>query len=316
MTNTPNAQKSAVVNSKLVNLFYKINRNRFIYLLLLPAVVLTIIFSYLPMTGLKMAFQDYNIYNPDASTFIGLQNFKDIFTIQECVDGIKNTIIIAILTTVICFPLTIVFALLLNEIRNKYFKKVIQTVSYLPHFLSWISVIGIVTSLYSQSGIINDMMVMITGGSWERTSLLAVEDFFFADVVILNLWKSIGWNSIVFLAAITGIDEGLYEAAKLDGANRLQQVIHITVPSIMPTIMIMLLWRIASLFTDNFELIYGLQNPFVNIEVIGTIIYKNGIAGGNYQMTTAFGLMQGVVNFAMLVVANYISKKGTDVGIF
>ncbi len=314
--NSTNLGKGTTFNSKLVNLMYKINRNKFIYLLLLPSVVLTFIFSYMPMSGLKMAFQNYNIFNPEASTFIGLQNFKDIFTIQECVEGIKNTIIIAILTTVICFPLTIVFALLLNEIKNKYFKKVIQTVSYLPHFLSWISVIGIVTSLYSQSGIINDLMCTLTGGAWERTSLLAVESFFFPDVVILNIWKSIGWNSIVFLAAITGIDEGLYEAARLDGANRFQQVINITVPSILPTIMIMLLWRIASLFTDNFELIYGLQNPFVNVEVIGTIIYKNGIAGGNYQMTTAFGLMQGLVNFLLLVGANYLSKKGTDVGIF
>ncbi len=311
--NIVKAQKGGFINS---NLFKQIKRNKFLYLLLLPATALVIIFCYLPMEGIKMAFQDYNIYSPELSTWIGLKNFKDILTIKECVDGIKNTMLISLLSIVICFPLTIVFALLINELKNAYFKKVIQTVSYLPHFLSWISVIGIVTSLYSEYGVINDLLVMITGGAHERTTYLAQQGFFIPNVIILTTWKTIGWNSVIFLAAITGIDPGLYEAATIDGASKLKQVIHITLPGILPTIMIMLLWRIAALFGDNFELIYGLQNPFVNVEVIGTVIYKNGIAGGNYQLTTAFGLMQGVVNFIFLLGANYLSKKGTDVGIF
>ena len=311
--NDVKTQKGGFFNS---NLFKQIKRYKFIYLLLLPATALVIIFNYLPMTGIKMAFQDYNIYDPAASEWIGLTNFKDIFTIQECIDGIVNTVKIGLLSIVICYPLTIAFALLINEIKNTYFKKVIQTVSYLPHFLSWISVIGIITTLYSQQGLINDFLVWITGGEFERTSLLALQKFFVPDVIILTLWKTIGWNSVIFLAAITGIDQGLYEAAMIDGASRFKRVWHITIPGIIPTIMIMLLWRIAALFGDNFELIYGLQNPFVNVEVIGTVIYKNGIAGGNYQMTTAFGLMQGLVNLAFLLGANAISKKATEVGIF
>lgn len=294
----------------------QIKRFKFLYLLLLPATVLVIIFAYVPMTGIKMAFQDYNIYDPSASTFVGLQNFKDIFSIRECIDGIKNTVIISLLSLFICYPITIAFALLLNEIRNAMFKKVVQTVSYLPYFLSWISVIGIVTSMYSQYGIVNDILVKITGGAWERTLLLANQSFFIPNVIILSTWKEIGWGSIVFLAAITGVDQGLYEAAMIDGASKFKRVWHITIPGILPTIMIMLLWKIAALFGDNFELIYGLQNPFVNFEVIGTVIYKNGIAGGNYQMTTAFGLMQGLVNFTLLIGANLLSKKATDVGIF
>lgn len=298
------------------DLFKQLARHKFIYLLLLPATFFVILFSYVPMTGLKMAFQDYNIYVPEASEWIGLQNFRDIFSIKECIDGIKNTFIIGILSLVICYPITIIFALLLNELRNSIFKKVVQTISYLPHFLSWISVIGIVTSIYSQHGIVNDILVAITGGAHERVLYLAEQWFFIPNVIILTLWKTLGWNSVIFLAAMTGIDNSLYEAAEIDGASRFKQVLHITIPGIMPTIMIMLLWRIAALFTDNFELIYGLQNSFVNVEVIGTIIYKNGIAGGNYQMTTAFGLMQGIVNFVFLIGANYLSKKGTDVGIF
>lgn len=306
-------QKKGLLNRTLIK---QIMRYRFLYLLLLPSTVLVIIFSYLPMGGLRMAFQDYNIYSPELSTWIGFKNFKDIFTIKEFVDGIKNTVVISCLSLVICFPITIVFALLINEIKNTYFKKVVQTVSYLPHFLSWISVIGIVTSLYSEYGIINDLLVTLTGGAWERILFLAKQEFFIPDVIILETWKTIGWNSVVFLAAITGIDQGLYEAATIDGASKFKQVLHITLPSILPTIMIMLLWKVAVLFNDNFELVYGLQNAFVNVETIGTVIYKNGIAGGNYQLSTAFGLMQGLVNFAFLLAVNWLSKKTTDVGIF
>ena len=246
------ARKASFTDSDLLK---QLVRYRFIYLLLLPATFFVILFSYVPMTGIKMAFQDYNIYDPAASTWIGLENFKEIFRIKECINGIKNTFIIGILSLVICYPLTIIFALLLNEIRNSIFKKVVQTISYLPHFLSWISVIGIVTSIYSQYGLVNDVMVALTGGAHERVSFLAVQDFFIPNVIILTLWKTIGWNSVIFLAAMTGIDQSLYEAAEIDGASKFSRVLHITIPGIMPTIMIMLLWRIAALFTDNFELI-------------------------------------------------------------
>lgn len=302
--------------SKTKKLLLEIWKHRFIYCLILPATVLVFIFSYMPMTGLKMAFQNYNVYNPSASTWAGLQNFKEIFKMKDGVSSIFTTLKISLLSTGICFPLTIVFALMLNEIRNTYFKKVIQTVSYLPHFLSWISIIGIVATLYSTEGIINDMLAKILGSSYERTNLMAVQGFFIPDVIILSTWKTIGWNSIVFLAAITGIDQSLYEAAKLDGAGKFRQVWHITIPGILPTIVIMFLWRVAALFGDDFELIFGLQNAFVNVETIGTVIYKNGIAGGNYQVSTAFGLMQGLVNVTFLLIANTFSKKITEVGIF
>ncbi len=313
MNNVKTQTKSKFTESAL---WKQIMRYRFLYLLLLPSVVLVIIFQYGPMWGIKMAFQDYRPLNPSASEWVGLKHFINIFKMPETMTAIKNTMTISLLNLMISYPLSIIFALLLNELRNAAFKKVVQTVSYLPHFLSWISVIGIITSLYAEHGMINDLLVNITGGAWERESLLAKQGFFIPDVLILMVWKGLGWNSIVFLAAITGIDQGLYEAAMIDGASKFRRVLHITIPGILPTIMIMLLWKIAALFADNFELIYGLQNAYVDVEVIGTYVFKKGIQGGKYDIATAFGLMRGVINFTFLLVANWISKKTTDVGMF
>lgn len=293
----------------------EVNKNRFIYLLLLPSIILVLVFSYAPLGGIKIAFQDYNIYNPDASEWVGMKNFIQIFRSPDTLKAVWNTLTIGFLNIGICFPLTILFALLLNEITNGVFKRVAQTISYLPHFLSWISIIGIATSLYAKSGIINDLIVFFTGNQ-ERTLFLAQQSFFVPNVLILTLWQSIGWGSIIYLAAISGVDEALYEAAMLDGAGRLRQVWHVTLPGILPTIVIMLIWKCGSLFKDNFELIYGLQNAFVDFETIQTIVYKQGISGGNYQLTTAFGLFQGVVNFIFLFVVNFFAKKTTEVGVF
>ena len=313
MNNVKAQQKSKFTESAL---WKQIVRYKFLYLLLLPAVVTSIIFQYGPMPGIRMAFQDYKALNPSASQWVGLKHFISIFQMPETMTAIKNTMTISLLNLVIAYPLTIIFSLLLNELRNAAFKKVVQTISYLPHFLSWISVIGIITSLYAEHGMINDLMVKLTAGGWERESFLAKQAFFIPDVLILSIWKGLGWSSIVFLAAITGIDQGLYEAAMIDGASKLRRVWHITLPGILPTIMIMLLWKMAALFADNFELIFGLQNAYVNVEVIGTYVFKKGIQGGKYDIATAFGLMQGLINFSFLLVSNWISKKLTDVGMF
>ncbi len=291
----------------------EINKNKFTYLLLLPAFALVILFCYVPFAGVKIAFQDYNVYRPELSEWVGFANFKDILTNDGMLKAIWNTFYLSILSLVICFPAGIVFALLLNELKAGKFKKTVQTISYLPHFLSWISVIGIVTTLYSQSGIINDICVML--GAKERIMFLSKQELFVPNVIILSIWKEMGWGSIIYLAAIAGIDSSLYEAAIIDGAGKFRQVISITIPSIMPTVIIMLIMKMGSLFTSNFELIYGLQNPFVDFETVNTIIYKYGIEGGDYSTTTAFGLFQGVINVILVMSANYLSKKTTDVGI-
>ena len=308
-----NAQLSPSVRRK--KLAVEINKNKFIYLLLAPAVILSLIFLYAPMGGLKMAFQDYNIYQPSMSEWLGLKNFKYVLQNKETIMAIANTFTISLLNLAICFPAPVIFALLLNEVDNKYFKKVTQTLSYLPHFLSWISVIGIVSTLYAKTGIVNDIIVMLFGED-KRSLIMANQNFFVPNVIILNLWKGIGWGSIVYLAAISGVDSSLYEAARIDGAGRFRQTWSITIPTILPTVIIMLIWKCGTLFNDNFELIYGLQNPYIDFDVVQTIVYKRGIAGGDYQVSTAFGLFQGLVNIVILIIVNQIAKKATETSVF
>jgi len=293
----------------------RILKNKMAYVFLLPSIILVLLFCYVPLWGVKLAFLDYNIINPSKSIFVGLKNFLEILTMESCLSAVFNTLTISLLNLLITFPITIIFALLLNELKNGIFKRTIQTVSYLPHFLSWISVVGIATSLLSKFGPVNNLIVMLTGND-DRTLFLAQQGLFVPMNLLINVWKGTGWGSIVFLAAITGVDTTLYEAASLDGAGRLKQVIHVTLPAIIPTIVIMLLWRVGSLFNDNFELIYGMQNPFIDFEVIQTLIYKRGIEGGNYSVATALGLMQGAVNFILLFIVNSLTKKITDVGLF
>ena len=307
------AQLTPAVRRK--KLAVEINKNMFIYLLLAPAVILSLIFLYAPMGGLKMAFQDYNIYQPSMSEWVGLKNFKYVLQNKETIMAIDNTFTISLLNLAICFPAPVIFALLLNEVDNKYFKKVTQTLSYLPHFLSWISVIGIVSTLYAKTGIVNDIIVMLFGED-KRSLIMANQNFFVPNVIILNLWKGIGWGSIVYLAAISGVDSSLYEAARIDGAGRFRQTWSITIPTILPTVIIMLIWKCGTLFNDNFELIYGLQNPYIDFDVVQTIVYKRGIAGGDYQVSTAFGLFQGLVNIAILIIVNQIAKKATETSVF
>lgn len=297
------------------SLLKRIKRNKYIYLLLFPSIFLNIFFKYIPIAGIKMAFQDYNIYSPEKSTWIGLENFKAIFNDAECIRAIVNTFRLSILNLVIVFPITIIFALLLNELTNIKFKRTVQTISYLPHFLSMISVIGIATTMLSKAGPINDLLQFLNP-NYERRMFLSEQGVFEPLLIIIGLWKGLGWESIIFLAAITGVDTSLYEAVDIDGGGYFKKLWYVTLPSIMPTIVIMFLWKISALFTSNFELVYGLQNAFVDYEVIQTYVYKNGIAGGNYQLTTAFGLAQGLVNFTLLFVANQIAKKTTDVSLF
>lgn len=302
-------------NSVFRKTWTEVKKNKFVYFLLFPSVLLVVLFNYVPLWGLKIAFQDYNIYNPARSVWVGLSNFKFIINSNETILAILNTFYVSMLELVIGFPAPIIFALMLNELRDGFFKRLSQTISYLPHFMSWISVIGIATAMYAKYGPINDLIVFLTGNE-TRTLFLAQQNWVVPNIIILGLWKSLGWSSIVYLAAISGVDASLYEAARLDGAGRLKQTWYITLPTILPTVIIMLIWRCGSLFMNNFELIYGLQNAYINFEVIQTIIFKQGIEGANYQMTTAFGLFQGLINFIILYFVNYFAKKTTDICVF
>jgi putative aldouronate transport system permease protein len=268
------------------------------------------------MLGLIISFMDYNIINEKMSTWVGLKHFIDILTLPEFNTAIINTINISFLNLLICFPAPIIFALLLNEMKNNFFKKLVQTVSYMPFFLSWIAVIGMVYSLYATYGMVNDLRVLFGGENVERIMFLAQQNLFVFNIIILSLWKSFGWSSIIYLAAITGIDPQLYEAATIDGAGKFRQCLNVTLPSILPTIVIMLILAIGNIFKDNFDLIYGLQNPFIKYEIISTVIYKQGISAGNYSVSTAFGFMQGLVGLILTLGANWLSKKVNNVALW
>jgi len=293
-----------------------LKKNKMTYLFLLPGMILAFVFGYLPLPGLYMAFVDYNPFRGIlGSPFVGLRNIIDIFTIPEFSKAIVNTIKLSLFNLLIVFPIPIVFSLLLNEVKNKAFKRVTQTLSYLPHFISTIAVVGIASTLYSSSGIINDIRVALLGEDSQRILFLGQQWFFVPNIILLTIWQTMGWDSIVYLSTISGIDAELYEAAIVDGAGKWKQCWHITLPSLSTTIILLFILQMGSFFTSNFDLIYGLQNVFIDFEVISTVIYKQGITQGNYSVATAFSFVTGALSVLMIMGTNFISRKINDTSI-
>ena len=292
----------------------KLKRDKYQYVMLLPAFLVTLIFAYIPMFGLIMAFQNFSIFDGFLhSEWVGLDNFIKIFTQSKFTTAIGNTLLVSVVNLLICFPAPIILALLINELELERFKKVTQTVSYLPHFLSWISVVGLVTVLLGKDGVINDLRLAL--GATERVTFLSKQELFLPIIVLLNLWKETGWGTVIHLANLASINPELYEAASVDGATRLQKIWYITLPHMLPTVMILLIFKMGTLFASNFELIYGLQNPFIDFEVISTIIYQTGIKSGNYSVSTAIGLAEGLIALLLVFGSNWISKKTSGSGI-
>lgn len=294
-----------------------LRNNLLVYVLLLPALGITFVFAYLPMPGIIVAFQDYDIFKgilgspwADAN---GMKHLIDIVRLPTLSGAVINTVKLSTLTLLTSFPSAILLALLFNELRVGAFKKIVQTISYLPYFLSWISVIGIAIAFFSTYGAINYLVVLLFGKDVERTLFLSKQELFVPVLLLLTLWKEVGWSSIIYLAAISSIDVELYEAARIDGATRFQQAWHVTLPSIKPTIVILLIFNLGGLFRSNFELVYGMQNAFITFEVISTVVYSRGITQGNYSMAGAVGFVEGLISFALVFVANTIAKKTSDI---
>ena len=315
-----NVTSLTVEDSKNVKAMARANRirqlkqDKYIYLMLVPAIVLVLIFNYVPMYGLIMAFQDFDIFDGFlGSEFVGLENFKRIFTQPRFSGAILNTLIVSLLDTLICFPAPIILALLLNELRTGVFKKTVQTISYLPHFLSWISVVGIVNMVFGHDGLVNDLRLLL--GAEEKITYLAQQNLFLVFILGTTLWKEVGWGTVVHLANLSSINPDLYEAASIDGASRIQKIRYITLPHMVPTVMILLIFKMGKVFQSNFELVWGLQNPYIEFDVISTIVYETGIQNGNYSMGTAIGLAQGLVALVLVLITNRISKKVSGSGI-
>lgn len=286
-----------------------------------------LVFNYAPMYGLLIAFKkNYKITTPLFSwEFLksawadnfGLQHFINFFKDAEFANIMINTLGISLLKLLICFPLPIVFAILLNEVKNDRFKKNIQTISYLPHFLSWVVLGGILTSWLDENGLVNQVFVRI-GLMQKPLSYLAYPRFFWFIVVFSDLWKELGWSAIIYLAAISGIDQQMYEAAEIDGASRLRQIFSITLPSIKGTIIIMFILAVGGLLNSNFDQIFVLWNP-LNSErsnVIDIYTYTTAMRSMRYSYASAIGLFKSVVAFILLFIANQFTKKVNKTSLF
>lgn len=299
--------------------FGNIMKYKSVYLLILPAILLATVFHYLPMKGIIIAFKDFDIIKGvEDSPWVGFQHFIDIFSREEMFLAVKNTLIYGVVLVFGSFPFPIILAIMFNELKNMRFKKTMQTITYMPYFLSWISVVGLFYTIFGTEGIFNTIMAKIVGDGYEAKNILLDDTYFLPIIFISHIWKSIGWNSIIFLASIAGIDQSLYEAAEMDGCGKLKQAWHITLPGIRSTIIVVLVMSMGSLVSSNFDQIYGFQNVFTQptTDTISTVIYRSGIQEGKYSAATAFGLSQGLVNLTLIFVANTLSKKLADSSIW
>jgi len=292
------------------------NRNWALLIMVAPAIVFYIVFHYVPMGGLWMAFEKFK---PNlgiiGSPFVGLANFADFFGSIHCWRVIRNTLVLSFLQLAIEFPITILFALLLNEVSSTRYKRTIQTVSYMPYFVSMVVVVGIIMDFCASDGAITSIVGAITGN---YDNMLGNPNNWRPIYVISDLWKNLGFNAIIYVAALAGIDQTLYEAAEIDGANRFQRILKVTIPGILDTIMIMLILRVGQMMSIGYEKTILMYNPQVyeTADILSSFIYRKALQEGNYGYGTAVSLFNSVINFTLLVIANAVSKKYTESGLF
>lgn len=310
-------RKSQAIPQKNRNLWQEIWKNRSVYLMILPVFIWFLVFSYWPLSWLRMAFYNYKLKKGfSGSEFVGFQNFINFFVKNDALKLIWNTLAINIWALIILFPAPILLALLFSELRLPRFKKSIQTISYLPHFMSTVMLVSFINIMLSPSlGLVG--RVFTTFGL-EPIYFLGDPKYFRAIQVISGVWQTVGWNSIVYVAALSGIDPQLYEAARMDGASRLQQITRVTLPCLIPTIITMLLIQLGQILGSNFEKILLMQNDY-NMEVsevIQTFVYKRALQQGDYGLSTAAGLFNSVVSLILVIIANKITKKLTDTSLW
>lgn len=291
--------------------------HRVLYLFVLPLIVWLILFQYQPMYGATLAFKDYK-YNLGitGSPWVGFKHFEKFITSPEFWTTISNTLVISGMKLLICFPAPILLALLLNEVRSTKFKRTIQTMSYLPNFVSWVVVVQIMTAIFTPyGGIVNNIRNMM---GMESVFIMGSKEAFYPLVILSDIWKNAGWNSIIFLSALTAINPELYEAAEIDGAGRLKSTWHVTLPGIKATIGIMFLFAISSILNAGFDQILLLRQPANTqiSEILDTYILNTGLNYGRFEYATAIGLFKSVFSITLMVLANYISKKTIEVSLW
>jgi putative aldouronate transport system permease protein len=294
-----------------------LNKKKYLYILLIPCVIYFLIFNYFPMYGVIIAFKDFNFAKGIVgSPWIGLDNFRYMFGLSDFYTVFWNSLYLSMLRLVFGFPFPILLALLLNEMRNRTYQRVTQTIIYLPHFISWVVIGGILVNFLSPSwGIVNIFLKQI---GMDPIFFLADNDYFRPLVIISSIWKESGWESILYLAAMVSINTELYEAASIDGANRLQKMRYVTMPGIKSTIVILLILRLGQIMGNGFEQIFVLQNP-LNLgvsEVFETYVYRVGLIGGRFSFGTTVGLFTSVIGLIFLLASNQIAKWLKEDGIW
>ena len=292
-------------------------RNYQAYLMILPSVLLIAVFAYFPTYGIILAFKKYKpALGIIRSPWVGLKHFRDFLSSPFLPKLLRNTLAISLYTLAVGYPLPILLALLLNEVGCLPFKKTVQTITYMPYFISTVVICGMVKSFLSYDGLLNE--ILKTFGGRGDVSWLSEPAYFRSIIVWTGVWQGLGWNSIIYMAALAGIDQQLYEAARIDGAGRLRQIWHVTLPGIAPTIIIIIIMAIGSLLSVSSDKILLLYSPltYETGDVVGTYVYRKGIKGAEYSYSTAVSLIDTVINFLMLTGANWLSRKLTDTSLW
>ena len=312
------SKKQAPVNLKagFRHTWKEMVKYRWLYFLLIPGIIFFAVFKYAPMYGLKIAFMDYNQYDPSKSVWVGFEQFIKLFSKRSFIPVLRNTVVISLLKLIIGFPIPVILALMMNEMRSLKSKKVSQTLLYLPHFISWVILAGIIMTLLDpDNGLITQLIYQITG---QRVMVLTNPKLFVPMLIITDIYKGMGWGTILYFAAISGIDPQLYEAASIDGAGKWKQALNITLPSIIPTIVVCFIMNCGNILNAGFDQIFMLYSTHVYdvADIIDTYVYRMGIENADYSFSTAAGMFKSVVAFILIVVVNQIAKKTGNEGLY
>lgn len=310
-------QERAAANKPRSELSKRIWRNKWLYAMIMPGVLYFIVFKYIPMFGLVIAFQDFKpFFGFTGSEWVGLKHFTRLFTEPDFLNILSNTLILFAMNLLFYFPVPIILALMLNEVRINFFKRLFQSLVYLPHFLSWVIIVSIsFVMLTMDGGIINELLVLF---GLEKVNFLLSNAWFRPIYIIQVIWREAGWGTIIYLAAIASIDPQLYEAARMDGASRIRQVWHITLPAIRSVIIVLLILKIGDVLELGFEHVYLLLNSMNRevAEIIDTYVYTAGLRQGQFSYSTAIGFFKSLVGLILVMVANYSAKKMGEEGVY
>ena len=292
-------------------------QNRYIYMMVIPVLVYMALLKYLPMYFLRTAFYDYKLLKGfEGSKYVGFKWFERLLTSPEMWQYVRNTLTLNTLSLLICFPAPLIFALLLNEVHNKPYKKIVQTISYMPHFVSTVVLVSMINNILSPS--LGTLAKFYKALGMTPINFLSNPDYFYGINLVSGVWQTMGWNAIIYISAISGIDQNLYEAARIDGAGRWQQTLHVTIPGILSTFILLLIMQIGQMLNCVFDKIYLLQNT-LNLQVsemLPTYVYKVGMESHKYGLATAGGLINSVFSVILVIIANTISRKVTETSLF